>query len=471
VLGQLGVQLGGGPARHGLDLRGQQREQETVLVRRPDRAVVAEERRPGRLLPAEADRAVQQAGDEPLEPDRHLDQPAAEVGHDPVDQRTGHQRLAHRRVLRPAGAVAEQVGDGDGEEVVGVHQAGVRRHDPVPVGVGVVAGGDLELVLAPHEGGHRRGRRAVHADLAVPVQRHEPPGGVDLRVDDGQVQAVPLGDGTPVVDAGPAERVGADPDAGLSDGLEVDDVRQVVDVGAQEVVALGVRPGLVDRYPPDAAEPGAQQVVGAAGDPSGGVGVGRAAARRVVLEAAVPGWVVRRGDDDPVGQSVGSAPVGREDRVADRGGGGVAVGRVDQDGHVVGREDLQSARPCRLGQGMGVPAEEERAVVPLGGPVLADRLGGGDDVRLVEGGVEAGAAVPRRPEHDLLVGLGRIRLHRVVRGDERGDVDQVTGLGGLSGTGVAHALILSVAGSRRDPCSLRTKTGAVLSVAGRMLRA
>ena len=57
---------------------------------------------PGRLLAAEADRAVEQAGHEPLEPDRHLDQPPAQVGDDPVDQRAGHQRLADGGVRRPS---------------------------------------------------------------------------------------------------------------------------------------------------------------------------------------------------------------------------------------------------------------------------------------------------------------------------------------------------------------------------------
>ena len=65
------------------------------------RAVAAQERRAGALLAAEADRAVEQAGHEPLEADRHLEQRPAQVGGDPVDHRRGHQRLADRGV-RPA---------------------------------------------------------------------------------------------------------------------------------------------------------------------------------------------------------------------------------------------------------------------------------------------------------------------------------------------------------------------------------
>ena len=84
--------------------------------------------------------------------------------------------------------------------------------------------------------GHRVRRRAVHPDLAVPVEGHEPPGRVDQRVDHGQVEPVPLGDLAPVVHAGPAQRVGADPHARRADRVDVEHRGQVVDVGAEEVV-------------------------------------------------------------------------------------------------------------------------------------------------------------------------------------------------------------------------------------------
>ena len=113
---------------------------------------------------------------------------------------------------------------------------------------------------------------------------------------------MPVGDLGPVVDGGAAERVGADPDAGLLDRVEVDDRGQVVDVGAQEVVGARGRAGLGERRPAYAVQPGRDQLVGAGGDHRGGVGVGGAAVRRVVLEAAVARRVVRRRDHDAVGQ-------------------------------------------------------------------------------------------------------------------------------------------------------------------------
>ena len=67
---------------------------------------------------------------------------------DPVDHRRADERLADRGVGGPLGAVRVQVVDRDGQVVVRVHQPGVGRDDAVPVGVGVVAGRDVEVVLA-----------------------------------------------------------------------------------------------------------------------------------------------------------------------------------------------------------------------------------------------------------------------------------------------------------------------------------
>ena len=156
---------------------------------------------------------------------------------------------------QPGPGPAEEVADRDREEVVGVHQPGVGGDDAVPVGVGVVAGGDVVVVLAPDQRRHRVGRGAVHPDLAVPVQRHEPPGRVDQRVDHRQVEAVPVGDLAPVVHARPAQRVGADAHPRLADPVEVEHVRQVVDVGPQEVVRRGGGPGPRERHPPHPAIP------------------------------------------------------------------------------------------------------------------------------------------------------------------------------------------------------------------------
>src|SRR5207247_465581 len=93
---ELGIERAGMLAGDGRDLGRQQVEEDAVLVRRPHRAVAPEERRAGALLAAEPERPVEEAVDEPLEADRHLEEPPAEVGGDPVDHRARDQRLADR---------------------------------------------------------------------------------------------------------------------------------------------------------------------------------------------------------------------------------------------------------------------------------------------------------------------------------------------------------------------------------------
>ena len=91
---------------------------------------------------------------------------------------------------------------------------------------------------------------------------------------------------------------------------------------------------------------------------------------------------------------------------------------------------------------MGVAPEEQRAVDALAGAVLADGLGRGEDVGLVERRREARATVTRGAEDDLLGGIRRVRGDAVVGGHEVGDVDEVGRLGGLAGAGGGHPSIL-----------------------------
>ena len=123
-----------------------------------------------------------------------------------------------------------------------------------------------------------------------------------LRISSGEV--VLLGDARPVVDAGSAEGIDGELEAGAGEDVEVDDVGEVVDVGGDVVVAVGrvggEGAGVGDAL--DACQVVGDELVGAVLDPLGGGGVGGAAVGWVVLEAAVFGWVVRGGDDDAVGE-------------------------------------------------------------------------------------------------------------------------------------------------------------------------
>ena len=160
--------------------------------------------------------------------------------------------------------------------------------------------------------------------------------------------------------------------------------------------------------------------------------------RRVVLESAVLGRVVGRGDDDAVGPRPAVRAVPPEDGVGDDRRRGVAVRRVDPYLHAVRREHLEGGPERGLGEGVGVLAEEEGARCAVGRAVLADRLRRGEDVGLVEAGPERRAAVPGGPEGDPLGPVGGVRPRGVVGGEKAGDVDEVGGLGRLAGARMRH---------------------------------
>ena len=65
---------------------------------------------PALSSPTETKRAIGKAGNEPLEPDRHFHELAAEALGNAIDQCTRHQGLPDRGALRPV-AVAEEIVD------------------------------------------------------------------------------------------------------------------------------------------------------------------------------------------------------------------------------------------------------------------------------------------------------------------------------------------------------------------------
>ena len=81
-----------------------------------------------------------------------------------------------------------------------------------------------------------------------------------------------------------------------------------------------------------------------------------------------------------------AAAVVGQDGVRDDRRRGVAAVRLDHHVHAVGSEHLDRRHQRRLGEGVGVHADEERAGRALARPVLADRLADGQDVILVEAG-------------------------------------------------------------------------------------
>ncbi len=151
------------------------------------------------------------------------------------------------------------------------------------------------------------------------------------------------------------------------------------------------RPG--ERNALDRTELFFEQRVGAVLNPTGDLGLGGTTVGRVVLEAAVAGRVVGRRDDDPVGEIRSAGAIVGEDGMGDDRRRRVALAVVDPDVHLVRREHLEGAGPGGVGERMGVGAEEERAGDGLLSPVVADGLGNGEDVGLVERAIERRAPV------------------------------------------------------------------------------
>jgi len=94
----------------------------------------------------------------------------------------------------------------------------------VAVVIGVAGEGDVEVVFEGLEPLHGIFRRRVHADLPVPVQRHETKCCVYGVADHTQVELVKVRDRSPVVHTGAAERVHSHADLRVADHVHVDHV-------------------------------------------------------------------------------------------------------------------------------------------------------------------------------------------------------------------------------------------------------
>ena len=235
-----------------------------------------------------------------------------------------------------------------------------------------------------------------------------------------------LGNRRPVAHPCSTQRIDAQTQLGVANGVEVDHVDQVGDIGVEVVVTMGGA-GLQCLLVADALDAGqlvGQQLVGLGFDPLGDVGIGRAAVGRVVFVATALRRVVGRRDDDAVGQARGAATVVAENRVGNRRGRRVFVAFGDHHRHAVGRQHFQGAGTGRGRQRVGVDADKQRAVDALGFAVQADRLADGQNVPFVETQVERAAPVPGRAKGHALGGDRGIRLAGVIGRYQSRDIDQ-----------------------------------------------
>ena len=132
----------------------------------------------------------------------------------------------------------KEIEDGSGKVMVRRQQTFALGDDAVPVVVGVAGERNVEAVLHPDQSLHRVDRGGIHPDAPVPIHRHEPERLIHGVAHDRQIEVIALRDGRPVMDAGPAERVHAQVEARAADGVHVEDVPQVADVGVEIVVPV-----------------------------------------------------------------------------------------------------------------------------------------------------------------------------------------------------------------------------------------
>ncbi len=158
---------------------------------------------------------------------------------------------------------------------------------------------------------------------------------------------------------------------------------------------------------------------------------------------------MRRGHDDAVGETlagealgaVGRAVVRQDGLGYDRRRGEVVTG-IDAYAHAIGDEYLDGGLPGRLGQRVGVASDVQRAGHAGLLAVFRDGLGDGDDMGLVERGLQRRTAVSGSAEGDALLRNVGVGDDVIVFADDLVDVDQICWGGGLSRIVCNHAPIV-----------------------------
>ena len=110
----------------------------------------------------------------------------------------------------------------------------------IPCRFGVVGEGNVEFVAHADQPRHGIGRRAVHPDFAIPIDRHETKGRVDRVADDRCRDAITFDDRLPKMDARAAQRIDPNLHTRRADRLHIDDVREVNDIRANVIVAVDI---------------------------------------------------------------------------------------------------------------------------------------------------------------------------------------------------------------------------------------
>jgi hypothetical protein len=144
-----------------------------------------------------------------------------------------HDGFSHRRRFGPSWPVLKQIENRRAEIVIGRQQAIALGDNPMPVMVGVAGEREIKLILHANQSLHRIRRRRVHANLAVPIHRHETESGSTTSLTTVSPNSCTLRDPLPVMDAGTAEGINAQMKFCAANDVHINHVAKVVDVGGE----------------------------------------------------------------------------------------------------------------------------------------------------------------------------------------------------------------------------------------------
>ena len=150
----------------------------------------------------------------------------------------------------------------------------------------------------------------------------------------------------------------------------------------------------------------------------------RSTIRRVVLEAAVLGRIMRRGDDDPIGEAALAVLVVAQDGVRNDGRRRVPAALVDHHVNLIAGKYLEGAGQGGLRQRVGVNSDEQRAGDAASAPLMTDRLTDCQDMCLIEGIVEGGSTMTRSAKCNPLRRDRRVRSAGEISCHQLGHIDQ-----------------------------------------------
>jgi hypothetical protein len=121
------------------------------------------------------------------------------------------------------------------------------------------------------------------------VDGHETERRVYDRIDDRQIQPITLRYGLPIVDGGTAKRIHANTDACGTNGIEIDNVCKIVNIGCNQVPLVDISCGnrLPERQTLHPFTTAAKNRISPVLYPASDVGVSRASVWGIVFKAAI----------------------------------------------------------------------------------------------------------------------------------------------------------------------------------------